>query len=74
MKADKCHFHSNGECKLLAKTECNGYKDRRVCGFSQTTREFIERANKAIEINQHKGNCDKCQYRTTKCQKQAVTV
>lgn len=67
---DLCYFYSpkaEMNCSVL-NTCCTGTRSRKLCHFYKTEREFYEDRNKSIELNRKKGRCDKCKYKSQKCE------
>ena len=67
---DVCYFYSPTSeisCSVL-NTCCTGTRSKRLCHFYKTEREFIEGRNNAIKLNRKKGRCDKCRYKSQKCE------
>lgn len=66
---ETCYFLTPGKinsCSML-NTDCTGTRSRTLCKFRKSEKEFVEARNKAVAINQRKGNCENCKYRKTKC-------
>lgn len=62
----KCFFANTAcECSILKDVRCDGFKND--CNFHKTFTEYITDRNRAIKINQQKGNCAKCNYVNVKC-------
>lgn len=60
-----CKFKGYPLCRILSGVKCDGYNKK--CSFYKTEYQFIKDEDRAILINQAKGNCDNCRYVNTKC-------
>lgn len=65
MGNDICKFAKRNSCSALINTRCNG--QNKLCSFFKTDVQFDVDLDRAILINQKKGNCIKCKYNCNPC-------
>lgn len=67
---ETCVFLTPGKtdkCSVLTEP-CPTGRARQTCPFHKTERQFYEERNAAIQKNRQKGNCDRCKYKSQKCE------